>query len=402
MKRRQFLQWTGGWLLGGLGGVRAVARSAERIVIVGGGIVGASIAYHLARRGAAVTLLEKTQPAAGASGKSFAWINANFSKQPRDYHWLNRLGVQAWHQLHQQLGDELPVRWGGTLEWYAKPGRAEELDRLARQQQAWGYPIRSIDAAELARIEPRLVPGKVLAAAFTALEGATDSGQATRVLLRHAERAGARILHPCEVQGIESRGAGVVLRTTQGEVDADKVVLASGVETESLAALLGVKVPLEPAPGIVVRSTPQPQVLRSVFNTEDSHVHQQADGRFVMGDDYDPPQTKPHHALDAYPADFPRASLSAKHGERIRSQAAQYVPALADAPIESVALCWRPMPRDGYPILGYAPSLPQVYVTVTHSGVTLAPLIGELAALELLDGAQVDLLAPYRPARFVS
>jgi glycine/D-amino acid oxidase-like deaminating enzyme len=381
-----------------------LASSTDRkvIVVVGGGIVGASIAYHLARRGANVTLLEKTQPAAGASGSSFAWINANFTKVPRDYHVLSRLGVLGWHKLHQQLGEELTVRFGGTLEWYSNPERADELVRMARQQQGWGYPVELFDASAVTHREPALQPGKVMAAAFTAVEGAVDSAQATRVMLRESVKAGARVWHPCEVKAIETRGDGTVLiKTTIDDFTADRVVLAGGVSTASLAALAGVTVPLKPSPGIVVRSTPQPQMVRGVLATEDSHFHQQADGRILMGDDYSPPpRVELHRLLEQQPLDFPDPELQAMHGVRIRGQAARYVPAISKAEIESVSLCWRPMPKDDYPILGFAPGSSRIYVTVTHSGVTLAPIIGELAAIELLDDARVDLLAPFRLERF--
>jgi len=178
MKRRQLLQWGAGLVLGGITGLRAVARPAERILIVGGGILGASIAYQLARRGAEVSLFEKSGPAAGASGKSFAWINANFTKHPREYHVLSRLGVEAFHNLHHEIGTELPVRWGGTLEWYANEQRADELDRLSRQQQAWGYPIRRMDAAEFTRC-----PSLSSSAARASLM--LISSSTTRILARH-------------------------------------------------------------------------------------------------------------------------------------------------------------------------------------------------------------------------
>ncbi|MDH5273018.1 MAG: FAD-binding oxidoreductase, partial [Gammaproteobacteria bacterium] len=254
MKRRQLLQLGAGLLLGGMNGVRALARSADHVIVVGGGIVGASICYQLARRGARVTLLEKSHPAAGATGKSFAWINANVSKQPRHYHALNRLGVHAFHDLQQEIGAELPVRWGGTLEWYANEERAAELRRLARQQQAWGYPIRFVDQAEFARHEPRATPGTTLVATYSEHEGSVDSAAATRVLLRRAQVAGATVLYPCEVQGIALKGArGITLQTTQGELHAERVVLACGVDTPRLAALAQVRAPLKPSPGIVVR-----------------------------------------------------------------------------------------------------------------------------------------------------
>ena len=400
MKRRQLLQLGAGLVLGGIAGVRALARPADRIIVVGGGIVGASICYQLVRRGAHVTLLEKSQPAAGATGKSFAWINANISKLPHHYHTLNRLGVHAFHDLQQEIGAELPVRWGGTFEWYSNGERAAELRRLAHQQQEWGYPIRMVDEAEFARREPRVTPGKSLVTTFSEHEGSVDSAEATRVLLRHAQAAGASVLYPCEVEGIVLKGRGVTLRTTQGEFHGERVVLACGVNTPQLAALARVPVPLKPAPGIVVRSTPQPQWVQGVLVTEDSHFHQQADGRVLMGDDFGPPPTEPHQQLAQQPRDFPDPSFAELHGHRIRSQAARYLPALADVPIESVSLCWRPLPTDDFPIVGFAPQAPQLYVAVMHSGVTLGPLVGELAAIELLEGVEVDLLASYRPARF--
>jgi glycine/D-amino acid oxidase-like deaminating enzyme len=369
---------------------------------VGGGIVGASIAYHLARRGADVTVLEKTRPAAGASGPSFAWINANFTKQPRDYHVLSKLGVLGWHRLREELGEALPVRFGGTLEWYVNPERAEELARLARQQQAWGYSIEVLDTAGIASREPMLQPGRLAAAAFSAQEGAVDSAEATRLLLREAVRAGARVVHPCAVQAVEQLATGGVrVSTTQGGFEARHVVIAAGVDTATVAAFAGVTVPLKSSPGIVVRSTPQPQMVNGVLATEETHFHQQADGRVIMGDDFSPPaKVDLHRLLGQHPLDFPSAEIAAKHGLRIRGQAARYMPALAGAEVDSVSLCWRPMPQDEYPILGFAPGSTSLYVTVTHSGVTLAPIIGELAAIELLDGVKVDLLAPYRLERF--
>jgi glycine/D-amino acid oxidase-like deaminating enzyme len=404
MRRRQVLQWGAGLALGSLAGARVLAAAVARpvaVIVVGGGIVGASVAYHLARRGARVTLLEKSQFAAGASGTSFAWINANFTKQPRDYHVLSRLGVLGWHTLRQQIGDALPVRFGGTLEWYANPQRGKEMTRLVRQQLGWGYPVELLPQDAIARREPALQPGPSVATAFSVLEGAVDSARATRVLLDEAVKAGATVRHSSGVEAIATATpGGVRVSTSQGDVVADHVVIASGVDTAAVAALAGVTVPLKSSPGVVVRSVPLPPMVNGVMATEDSHFHQQLDGRVIMGDDYSPPaKVELHQLLQQHPRDFPTTEIAGKHGVRIRGQAARYLPALADAEVESVSLCWRPMPRDEYPIIGFAPGSSRVYVTVTHSGVTLAPIIGALAAIELLDGVKVDLLAPYRLQR---
>ena len=78
-----------------------------------------------------------------------------------------------------------------------------------------------------------------------------------------------------------------------------------------------------------------------------------------------------------------------------------FVPALADAIAVPVPLGFRPMPADGLPVLGFSESVPNLYLAVMHSGVTLAPLVGELSAIEIIDGTKVEMLQPYRPERFV-
>ena len=93
MNRRTLLQLIGGVAVAGTRAFRASAPSGRRIVIAGGGMLGANLAYQLARRGASVTLVEKARPAAGATANSFAWINAK--KQPHPYFVLSLMGIQA-------------------------------------------------------------------------------------------------------------------------------------------------------------------------------------------------------------------------------------------------------------------------------------------------------------------
>ena len=110
MRRRVFLQSIP--LIATVG--RATSR--DRVVIAGAGILGASIGYHLAKRGARVTIVEKERPGAGATQNSFAWINATFSKQPRSYFDLNLAGIAGWRRLSLDFGSELQIQWGGSVE----------------------------------------------------------------------------------------------------------------------------------------------------------------------------------------------------------------------------------------------------------------------------------------------
>ena len=88
---------------------------ANRIVVVGAGIIGASIAYHLVKRGAKVVIVDAVRPGAGATEKSFGWINATFSKRPQAYFDLNQMGLAGWRRLQTELGGELKVQWGGSV-----------------------------------------------------------------------------------------------------------------------------------------------------------------------------------------------------------------------------------------------------------------------------------------------
>src|SRR5438128_4241176 len=101
-------------------------------IIVGGGILGASAAYFLARGGARVTLLEAREPGAGASGGSFAWINAT-SKEPRAYHDLNRRGLEAYERLSREIGEAIGLHGGGSL--HLAVGDTEQAAFRARYEE---------------------------------------------------------------------------------------------------------------------------------------------------------------------------------------------------------------------------------------------------------------------------
>ena len=103
------------------------SMDANRIVVVGAGILGASIAYHLVKRGASVLIVEAVRPGAEATEKSFGWINATFSKRPRAYFDLNQLGLAGWRRLEIELGGELKVQWGGSVSWAPADSTADDL-----------------------------------------------------------------------------------------------------------------------------------------------------------------------------------------------------------------------------------------------------------------------------------
>ncbi len=365
--------------------VRMSARAPKRIAVVGGGIMGASIAYHLAKRGAEVHLFEKRAPATGATANSFAWINAG-SKRPRGYYELNHLGMAGWRRLEHELGPRLVMQWGGTLQWQAEADRAEAFRRAVAAQQAWGYSTRVVDVPEMRRLVPALEPGPVSAGSFCDEEGTVDPVAATKLLLDAAVAHGAVVRHPAAVSAFDRDGAAVRgLRVGNETLAVDAVVLATGVDMPVLGKLLGFDVPMEESPGLLAHTTPHARLLERIIVAPGATLKQLPNGEIVTGVDF---------------GGSPSRDTSAAMGRKLLDGASRLVPRLKDTTLDRVTLGFRVLPADGQPIIGRVASRPNVYLAAMHSGITLSPAVGQLAAIELLDQVEVEILKPYRLERF--
>ena len=365
--------------------------ASNRIVVVGAGIIGASIAYHLVKRGASVVIVEAARPGAEATEKSFGWINATFSKSPREYFDLNQLGLAGWRRLEIELGGELKVQWGGSVAW-APPGRtAEDLRESVQRHQEWGYAAHLIDEDEFRRLLPNVTPGDFGAACHAEFEGAVDPVDALKALLRQVRELGGEVRYPLQADGLKLEGGRVTaIRAGEISIDAGMLVLASGVATQRLAEMADVSIPLKESQGVLVHTRPQPKQIDRVVLAPGVHCKQKLDGRVVVGGQV---------VAGVGTADG-EAPEPGENGQRILREAARVLPGIRGVAVERVTVGHRVMPVDEYPVVGFSDRCPNLYIAAMHSGITLAPLIGQLAALEILDGARVTSLEPYRPSRF--
>ena len=373
----------------------------QNVAVIGAGIMGATIAWRLAQRGVNITLIDKGQPGHGASSHSFAWINAG-AKEPIGYHNLNRRSLEMWPRFAAAIGDDgdpenVGLRWGGKISWESDPAAGEELAAKVRQLQSWGYPSRLIDSDELRKLEPGLNVGPVVAAEYSPNEGQVEPQLVVDACLRRLGEMECQVLAETEVLGFEQNRDGRIqgLETDSGIVVPDAVVLAAGTDTTRLAGLARAKVPQAESPGVVIRTNSVPRLLHKVpvvyapslgDGRREIHLRQCADGRFMIGEG----------DQESLAEDDTQG-----HADDLLSRACQYVPDLAGAQAVPVPVGWRPMPLDGYPVMGFATAAPNLYVALTHSGVTLAPALSQLAAQEICDGTAADaVLGPYRPQRF--
>ena len=371
-----------------------------KVVVVGAGIIGASIAYYLShRKQISVTILERDQPGSGASGHSFAWLNA-FRKEPVSYHHFNRLSMDIWHRFADNLGTDVGLHCGGMLRWENTEEGARTLHQRVKQLQARGYPCRLISVDELRQLEPGISPGPVSAASFSEIDGQVEPLKVIDACLQRACERGAELFTQTPVTGLRLSKAGSTaqcveaVNTPNGEIPCDVLVAASGIATTELTAMACVRTPQEDSPGVVIRTDSRPPLLHSVSvihtpsadgDQTEIHLRQSADGTVIIGEG----SQESLHRDD-----------SQEHADVLLRRATSYLPALAGARAIPVPLGHRPMPIDGLPTLGFAEAVPNLYIAVMHSGVTLTPLVSELVTLEIVDGARVEMLAPYRPERF--
>jgi glycine/D-amino acid oxidase-like deaminating enzyme len=380
-------------------------------VVIGAGVLGASVAARLAGAGWRVTLLDQDQPGHGTSRWSFAWVNSN-DKGPRPYHDLNHAGIRAWAELAPGLDGAAWYRPAGHVELATD---SSELAARVERLTSWGYPARPIDAAEAAELEPALLPPDEQAtAAWFPEEAYLLTEPLIARLVAHLTSRGGTVLTGDQgrVTALDlGPGDTPRLRTAAGSViEADQVVCCAGRWTPGLAALAGAAgtVPLvawdtpgSSAPALTVRVGPRgPAGPVRVIHTPQLALRPHSGGLLHL--------EAPDTPVDLH---TPETEVHRLAGELL-DRARRTVRGLDEARVVAAQVCVRPLPADEQSIVGRLPGAEWLYVAVTHSGVTLAAHLSRLIAADLAPGANLaagaDLasgapdagLAAYRPDRF--
>jgi glycine/D-amino acid oxidase-like deaminating enzyme len=364
-------------------------------VVIGAGVMGASVAYRLAKAGVRVTVLESTLVGGGTSGCSFAWLNAG-NKPPKAYHDLNVAGMRAHAQLTDDFGSTPWLHGGGHVEWYITEAAQRTQRTKIEQLRAWDYPVEWITSADLTELEPDLNRAAIGDApiAYFPREGWVEAVPYAQAMLSAAVRLGAVLLTGARVESVQTSGGratGVTIRGGE-RVPADVVVNCAGRWSDHVAALAGASMPLKPTHGMLVYTPPVGTNLQRILRGPGIHVRPDGGGRLVL------------HSGDADQAIAngaePSTSLPVVY-DLVR-RLAEILPCTRGTHAEAVRTAVRPIPADGLSTVGPAPGLDGYYVVVTHSAVTLSPYLSLLAAEEIAHGRTVPELEPFRPSRFLA
>jgi len=358
-----------------------MSSSSPSIVVVGGGIIGATIAWYLTREGDKVTLIEAGGIGTHTTAASWAWTNAT-AGNPKHYFDLRIRSMAEWNWLKEQM-PALPYERCGTI--YADDERFDIVSFIANHD-AWGYDIRPITLEQARQYEPavRNLAGPL---AINESEGAVEATAAAVLLANEARKAGAMVLTGIGIDAISVNGQGRVdgVIMNDAPITADEVIVAAGAETPRIVGPLGVELPMETRRGVLMHTKPLPKIIERNILLPGLHVRQRPDGALLAGGSFGGESD-----LEA-----PEAIVDDLL-QRIRSE----LIGAEEAELAGFTVGYRPTPGDGMPAVGRPESIDGLYIATMHSGVTLAPAVGRFVTDEILNGRRDELLAPFGLERF--
>jgi glycine oxidase len=366
-------------------------------LIVGGGVIGLSLAWELTKRGRNVCVVDRGPP-----GREASWAGAGIlppATRRRAVHPLDQLRAASselhprWSaQLREKTGIDNGYRRCGGIYVARRPGEAAALAALAELWRDEEIEVEPLSTEQLAKIEPTLAPlagsDKLRSAWLLPGEAQLRNPRHLQALLAACRGQGVEVLASCEVQAFDvERGRFAAVHTSTDTLLASDYCLCSGAWTRLLMEQLGIPSGIQPIRGqMVLFRTPQP-LLSRIVNEGPRYLVPRDDGRLLAG------STEEEAGFDCSTTDEGVAGL--------RRFAVDLIPALAGAEVERTWAGLRPGTTDGMPYLGRIPGLENAYVAAGHfrSGIHLSPATAvEMAHLICGEPNEID-LSPFHIGR---
>jgi sarcosine oxidase, subunit beta len=391
------------------------------ILIIGGGIAGASTAYHLAQYGHKVALVERGAIASEASGVNAGAIGAiGWGNLPNLESYLTMGSLEIFKTLQLDLGYDIEFRRSGALQAIHTEAQYAFIRDRVLDLRAHGYNVELLTPREARSIEPEANPA-LLGYMYMPLRAQADPKKATRAFTSAAERSGARVLVNHEVTTIRVRtDETYLIETAQGMFGADTLIIAAGAWCRVIGVMLGVQIPIIPVRGQMwATERLSPRVFQTLSSAESSlHWHtdpggdqetpphlthrrdqrvtrhlygrQTREGEIIFGGD--------RQLVGYHPVPDP-AGIQVNYGH-----AAEVLPSLSELPIARTWAGLMPFSLDGAPLIGKIPQRRHVYLVsgLASSGFGRGPMAGKLLADYVHTGHPPAVLAEADPSRCVT
>ena len=365
--------------------------SRAQVVVIGGGIIGASIAYHLTKRGVTdVLLLEQGQLTGGTT-----WHAAGLVSQLKPTHSLTRLATYSnrlFEELEDETGQATGYRAPGSISVASDLERWEEMRRGISMASTVGVEIREIDMDELQEKVPLLRTDDLVGALFIPKDGQTSPVDTTMALVKGARQGGATIVEGVAVQRLLKDGDTCIgIETEDGHtIEAETVVMAAGMWTRHLAETIGVNVPLQACEHFYIVTEPLQGAERGMPIVRDPSNYtyfKEETGKIMAG--FFEPKAKIWN-LDGVPRDFCFGTLPEDwdHIGPIFEAACRRMPSLADAGLQLFFNGPEAFTPDGTFYLGESPEVDRCFVAAGFNsvGIQTAGGAGWVLADWIVDG----------------
>ena len=393
----------------------------SEVIVIGGGIAGASTAYHLAEQGRSVLLLERGEIASEASGVNAGGIGAyGWGHLPDLESYLTMGSLQIFRRMQLHMGYDIEFRQSGALQAIQTSEQFEHSRDNVLSMKSSGYTVELLSIDEARSIEPEL-NSELKGAVYFPLRAQADPVKATRAFADAAQRLGAEVLTGREVTGISRRPDGDWLVECPGESHSSRLlVLAAGAWCGPLGEMLGLRVPIVPVRGQMWAAAPLPPCVFHSISAAESPFH----WRTSPNDDPHAPPELTHQG--------PRRVTRHLYGRQTRDgevifggdrealgygnsvdaggievnfgHASEVLPFLRGQSINRTWSGLMPFSLDGKPIIGRIPQRENLYIVtgLASSGFGRGPMAGKLIADYLHTGHRPQVLAGSDPARCVA
>ncbi|GGN27648.1 NAD(P)/FAD-dependent oxidoreductase [Streptomyces fuscichromogenes] len=278
-----------------------------QVVIIGGGVMGTSIAWHLASAGVRdVVLVERDELAAGSTSKAAGGVRAQFSDELNIQ--LGARSLEAFARFGQEIGYDIGLHRVGYLFLLSTPEEVASFEAGVRLQNHLGVPSRMLTPKEAARLSPLITTDGLLAAAYSPDDGHCTPESVVHGYAAAARAHGARVLRHTEVTGIERDGGYLTaVHTTLGRIATDTVICAAGAWSRAVGAMAGVDLPVQPLRRQIAVTEPvpglPPALPMTIDFTTSLYFHAEGPGLLLGMSD---PDERPGFATDTHDRWIPR------------------------------------------------------------------------------------------------